>query len=48
MKQIVTMVKKKIGNENQLFQETRPSGGSYVYLEAEWREKHRQHKVKIQ
>lgn len=47
MRQIVSMVRKKIGNENQIQQENQSIGGSYVHLEAEWREKHRQNKVKI-
>lgn len=47
MKQIITMIKKKIGNDNQFYHESRPLGGSYVHLEAEWRDKHRQHKIKL-
>lgn len=41
------MVRKKLGNENQTASENAPIGGSYVHLEAEWREKHRQNKVKM-
>lgn len=47
MKQIISMVRKKTGNENQTQQDLQPIGGSYVHLETEWREKHRQHKVKL-
>lgn len=47
MRQIISMVRKKVGNENQYQQDTQSIGGSYVHLEAEWREKHRQNKVKI-
>lgn len=47
MKQIISMVRKKTGNENQMQQDLQPIGGSYVHLESEWREKHRQHKVKL-
>lgn len=46
-RQILSMVRKKMGSENQLQQESNPIGGSYVTLEAEWREKHRQNKVKM-
>lgn len=47
MRQIISMVKKRMGNENQIAQETQPIGGSYVHLEAEWRERHRQNKSKL-
>lgn len=48
MRQIIAMVQKKIGNEQQIPQETQQNnGGSYVHLEAEWREKHRQNKIKM-
>lgn len=47
MRQIMSMVKKKMGNDNQIQQDGQSIGGSYVHLEAEWREKHRQHKVKM-
>lgn len=47
MRQIISMVRKKLGNENQIFADHQPIGGSYVHLEAEWREKHRQNKVKM-
>lgn len=47
MRQILSMVRKKMGNENQIQQDSQPCGGVYVNLEAEWREKHRQNKVKM-
>lgn len=47
MRQIISMVRKKLGNENLIPLENQPIGGSYVYLEAEWREKHRQNKAKM-
>lgn len=47
MRHIISMVRKKIGNENQIQPETQSIGGSYVHLEAEWREKHRQNKTKL-
>lgn len=47
MKQIISIVNKRTGNDNN----GRPSmsqaiGGTFVQLEAEWREKHRQTKAK--
>lgn len=47
MRQIISMVKKKMGNDSQVQQELQSIGGSYVHLEAEWREKHRQNKTKM-
>lgn len=47
MRHILSMVRKKMGNENQIQHESQSIGGSYVHLEAEWREKHRQNKVKM-
>lgn len=46
MKQIILIVNKRTGSDNQAEQLIHPFGGSYVYLEAEWREKHKQNKVK--
>lgn len=46
MKQIVLMVNKRTGSENHIEQHINPVGGSYVHLEAEWREKYKQNKVK--
>lgn len=47
MRHIFSMVRKKLGNDNQLPIEQQPIGGSYMHLEAEWREKHRQNKMKL-
>lgn len=46
MRHIFAMVRKKLGNENQMPTEQQ-NGGSYMHLEAEWREKHRQNKMKL-
>lgn len=47
MKQIISMVNKKTGNDyNGRHSFSQPIGGSFVRLEAEWREKYRQNKVK--
>lgn len=47
MRHISAMVRKRLGNENQMPTELQPIGGSYMHLEAEWREKHRQNKIKL-
>lgn len=47
MKQIISMVNKRTGNDsNGRHSFSQPIGGSFVRLEAEWREKHRQNKIK--
>lgn len=46
MRQIFAMVRKRLGNENQMPTEQPPIGGIYMHLEADWREKHRQNKMK--
>lgn len=47
MRHIFSMVRKKLGNDIQIPTEQQPIGGTYMHLEAEWREKHRQNKMKL-
>lgn len=47
MKQVISLVNKRTGNDNYAKQQSYLNGGTYVRLEAEWRERHRQHKPKL-
>lgn len=46
LKQIISTVKKKIGFDVNNQSQTSNTGGSYVFLETEWRDRHRQNKLK--